>query len=73
MARMIVADREYVMSKYKLHKLKDIEELVAQAVEVNIPFNNYITVRIIHFVPYLISCHQRCTGPTLSEQIRELA
>lgn len=41
MARMIVADREYVMGKYKLHKLKDIEDLVAQAVEVNIPFNNY--------------------------------
>merc|ERR1719337_209522 len=40
---MIVADREYVMGKYKLHKLKDIEELVAQAVEVNIPFNNPIT------------------------------
>ncbi|TVY13844.1 Mitochondrial homocitrate synthase [Lachnellula arida] len=43
MARMIVADRDYVMGKYKLHKLKDIEDLVAQAVEVNIPFNNYIT------------------------------
>lgn len=43
MARMIVADRDYVMSKYKLEKLKDIEDLVAQAVEVNIPFNNYIT------------------------------
>lgn len=43
MARMIVADREYVMGKYKLHKLKDIEELVAESVQVNIPFNNYIT------------------------------
>lgn len=43
MARMIVANRKYVMGKYKLHKLKDVEELVAQAVEVNIPFNNYIT------------------------------
>lgn len=43
MARMIVADRDYVLSKYKLHKLKDSEELVAEAVEVNIPFNNYIT------------------------------
>ncbi|KAG9249051.1 mitochondrial putative homocitrate synthase [Calycina marina] len=43
MARMIVADREYVMGKYKLHKLKAIEDLVAEAVEVNIPFNNYIT------------------------------
>ncbi|KAK2066434.1 hypothetical protein P8C59_000258 [Phyllachora maydis] len=43
MARLIVADRDYVMGKYKLHKLKDIEELVAEAVEVNVPFNNYIT------------------------------
>lgn len=43
MARMIVADRDYVLSKYKLEKLKDIEDLVAQAVEVNIPFNNPIT------------------------------
>ncbi|KAG0635167.1 HMGL-like-domain-containing protein [Tuber brumale] len=43
MARMIVADREYVTNKYKLHKLRDLENLVAEAVEVNIPFNNYIT------------------------------
>lgn len=43
MARMIVVDRDYVLSKYKLEKLKDIEDLVSQAVEVNIPFNNPIT------------------------------
>lgn len=43
MARMMVADPEYVKSKYKLEKIKDIEDLVAEAVEVNIPFNNYIT------------------------------
>jgi homocitrate synthase len=43
MARMIVADRDYVTKKYNLHKLKDIEELVAEAVQINIPFNNYIT------------------------------
>ncbi|KAI9879182.1 MAG: Saccharopine dehydrogenase [Pleopsidium flavum] len=43
MARMIAADRDYVRSKYKLEKLKDIEDLVSQAVEVNIPFNNPIT------------------------------
>lgn len=43
MARMIVADRDYVKSKYKLEKLKDIEDLVSEAVSVNIPFNNYIT------------------------------
>jgi len=43
MARMIAADRDYVKSKYKLEKIKDIEDLVAEAVQVNIPFNNYIT------------------------------
>ncbi|KAF2090090.1 homocitrate synthase-like protein [Saccharata proteae CBS 121410] len=43
MARMIVADHDYVTSKYKLHKLKEIEDMVAEAVEINIPFNNYIT------------------------------
>ncbi|KAI9820078.1 MAG: Saccharopine dehydrogenase [Phylliscum demangeonii] len=43
MARMIAADRDYVRGKYKLEKLKDIEDMVAEAVQVNIPFNNYIT------------------------------
>ncbi|KAB2579317.1 putative homocitrate synthase protein [Lasiodiplodia theobromae] len=43
MARMIVADHDYVTSKYKLHKLKEIEDMVAEAVEINVPFNNYIT------------------------------
>ncbi|KAF2093291.1 homocitrate synthase [Rhizodiscina lignyota] len=43
MARMIVIDRDYVLSKYKLHKLKEIEDMVAEAVEVNVPFNNPIT------------------------------
>ncbi|OAX77683.1 homocitrate synthase, mitochondrial [Emergomyces africanus] len=43
MARMIAADRDYVKSKYKLEKIKDIEDLVAEAVQVNIPFNNPIT------------------------------
>lgn len=41
--RMIAADRTYVLSKYKLHKLRDLENLVAEAVQVNIPFNNPIT------------------------------
>ena len=34
MARMIVTDHEYVTKKYNLHKLKEIEELVAESVEV---------------------------------------
>ena len=43
LARMIVADRDYVRSKYKIHKIKEIEDYVAEAVQVNIPFNNPIT------------------------------
>ncbi|KFY10268.1 hypothetical protein V491_07746, partial [Pseudogymnoascus sp. VKM F-3775] len=43
LARMIVEDRDYVLSKYKLQKLKEIEDMVAEAVEVNVPFNNYVT------------------------------
>lgn len=43
MARMIAADRDYVKSKYRLEKIKDIEDLVAEAVAINIPFNNPIT------------------------------
>lgn len=43
MARMIVSAPEYVKNKYKLHKIRDIENLVADAVQVNIPFNNPIT------------------------------
>lgn len=41
MARMIVADRECVMSNYKLERLKDIKDFVAEAVEFNTPFDNY--------------------------------
>lgn len=43
MARMIAADRDYVLSKYKVSKIREIETLVANAAEVNIPFNNPIT------------------------------
>ncbi|CAK4013648.1 Homocitrate synthase, mitochondrial [Lecanosticta acicola] len=43
MARMIVADRDYVKSKYRLEKIKEIEDVVAEAVEINVPFNNPIT------------------------------
>jgi homocitrate synthase len=43
MARMVVTSPEYVKSKYKLHMLKEIEDMVAEAVEVNTPFNNPIT------------------------------
>ncbi|KAJ3107881.1 mitochondrial Homoaconitase [Phlyctochytrium planicorne] len=42
-ARTYVADKEYVMGKYKLDKLRDVENLVAESVSVQVPFNNYIT------------------------------
>ncbi|KAF3026014.1 Saccharopine dehydrogenase [Neopestalotiopsis sp. 37M] len=43
MARMVVTSPEYVKGKYKLHMIKEIEDLVAEAVQINIPFNNPIT------------------------------
>ncbi|KAL8682332.1 MAG: hypothetical protein Q9186_001608 [Xanthomendoza sp. 1 TL-2023] len=42
-ARMLTQDRDYVKRKYALAKLKAVEDLVASAVEVNVPFNNPIT------------------------------
>ncbi|ROW02901.1 hypothetical protein VSDG_01778 [Cytospora chrysosperma] len=43
LARMVVTSPDYVKSKYKLHQIKELEDLVADAVEVNTPFNNPIT------------------------------
>ena len=43
LARMLTIDRDYVLSKYNLTKLKALEDLVATAVEVNNPFNNIVT------------------------------
>ncbi|KAK4191319.1 hypothetical protein QBC35DRAFT_538265 [Podospora australis] len=43
LARMIVADCDYVTKKYKLQKLKELEDLVAESVQVHTPFNNPIT------------------------------
>ncbi|KAL1924736.1 uncharacterized protein VTP21DRAFT_4390 [Calcarisporiella thermophila] len=43
MARMYVADKPYVTNKYRLPLLREIENLVADSVEITIPFNNYIT------------------------------
>ena len=39
-ARMLVANRDYVRSKYDLTKLKVIEDLVANAVEITVPFKS---------------------------------
>ena len=41
MACLIVADGKYIVSKYRINKLGYIKNIVAQAVKVEIPFNNY--------------------------------
>jgi homocitrate synthase len=43
LARMYTADKEGVMEKYNLPQLRDLENLVAESVQIQIPFNNYIT------------------------------
>ncbi|KAI1181654.1 putative homocitrate synthase [Nemania serpens] len=43
LARMMPTSRDYILSKYKLTQLKAIEDFVAEAVEINVPFNNPIT------------------------------
>lgn len=43
LARMYTGDKEYVKNKYDLTKIREIENIVAEAVEVTVPFNNYIT------------------------------
>lgn len=40
-AYLIMADGKYIVKKYRIDKLGYIENLVAQAVEVEIPFNDY--------------------------------
>jgi len=42
-ACLYAANPEYVKSKYKLPMLREVENLVAEAVEVNVPFMNPIT------------------------------
>jgi len=42
-ARMYAADRDYVMKKYNLKALREVEDIVADAVQVQIPFNNPVT------------------------------
>jgi len=42
-ARMYTVNPDYVKRKYKLHMLRDIENFVAEKVQVQIPFCNYIT------------------------------
>ncbi len=42
-ARMYVTNRDLVKKKYKLKKLRKLDEMVANLTGVGVPFNNYIT------------------------------
>jgi homocitrate synthase len=42
-ARMYVHNRDLVKKKYKLRKLRKLDEMIANMVGIGIPFNNYIT------------------------------
>ncbi|GAA5833708.1 hypothetical protein JCM8208_000801 [Rhodotorula glutinis] len=42
-ARMMVVDPVYTKSKYNLPMLREVENLVADAVQISVPFNNPIT------------------------------
>ena len=53
-ACLYAANPEYVKSKYNLPMLREIENLVAEAVEVNVPFMNPITY--VHKSPYSSHC-----------------
>jgi homocitrate synthase len=52
-ACLYAANPEYVKAKYNLPMLREIENLVAEAVEVNIPFMNPITYAIV--LPFFLA------------------
>ncbi|KAI8642995.1 homocitrate synthase [Parasitella parasitica] len=43
LARMYVSDRDYVLDKYNVKAIRRAENIVAESVEIAVPFNNYIT------------------------------
>ena len=62
MARMTAADRDYVVGKYRLEELSNLEGLVARAVEVEVPFNNCRPV-LERIYPSSLASYSLCTKP----------
>lgn len=62
MACLIVVDRDYIMSKYKIDKLGYIENLVAQAVGVEISFNNFDLSSFAEAPPSSTNIHSDVEG-----------
>ena len=63
-ACLYAADPEYVKGKYNLPMLREIENLVAEAVEVNVPFMNPITFVPVYFSPSIpcLPCNAAATA-----------
>lgn len=57
---MMVADRDYVMSKYKLHKLKDLENLVADAGMLPFPLSFTLALAYAGFTPTKLGLFSSC-------------
>src|SRR5260221_10530089 len=68
-ACLYAADPEYVKSKYNLPMLREIENLVAEAVEVTIPFMNPITYVSSRF-PEAWSAHHYFIAATAHSRIK---
>ena len=60
-ACLYAANPEYVKGKYNLAMLREIENLVAEAVEVNIPFMNPIT-----FVPSIVLLYSKLNASAVA-------
>lgn len=62
MARMIVADHDYVTKRYNLHKLKELEELVADSVQVCPPNSNQASRMMLKFCQVNLPFNNPITG-----------
>jgi len=64
---MYAAKKEYIKGKYNLEALRELENIVADSVNVSIPFNNYITgycafTHKVSIPPSLILEDANCSG-----------
>lgn len=71
MACLYAANPEYVKGKYNLAMLREVENLVAEAVEVNVPFMNPITYA--HFLPVETDDFIHPTGDTVHSLTRPVS
>lgn len=69
-ACLYAANPEYVKSKYKLAMLREVENLVAEAVEVNVPFMNPITC--VYLDLSQLNCFLIAVHPCIADTVHSL-